>query len=81
MKLNERPANRLDRALWRLERTLKEAAEHPMRRLRTAIAQQRKAGAFDEDRIIEEILTIEARAYVTAEDVDHLAAKLETSPP
>jgi hypothetical protein len=70
------PANPLDRILWRLERTLKDRAQHPLRRLRQAIAEQRRKGTFDEDIIIKELTDIEMRSYVTGEDIDHLATKI-----
>jgi hypothetical protein len=57
----EQAPNRLDTALERLEEVVRSGIEQPMRQLRQAIAERRKAGKLDEARLIKEIEEIASR--------------------
>jgi hypothetical protein len=72
--------NRLDAALTRLEKTVKDA-EHSMRHLRAAIEHQRKIGVFDEKRVLVEVEKILTRQELDAEDINNLADRLQKEAP
>lgn len=81
--------NRLDAAIDRLEHQLKARIEHPLRRLREAIAAARERGRLDEKRTLEEVENIRVRDRLSsnaqhlqaANEIDHLAKQLMEKAP
>src|ERR1700751_5853686 len=58
---DQKPPNRLDAALDRLEEVVRSRIDQPLRHLREVIAYRRERGAFNEERIAEEVEKIAFR--------------------
>lgn len=83
--MTDEPQNRLDRALWKLEETLRIRSSQALTRLRTAVAQRRLRGSWtddDEFPIVRRVELIDDQSYATIErDLDLLAEQIKQTGP